>query len=487
VAYRTASSKIEIDLVEDLWAAQSRDSFWAFRQYMHPKLIRSWWVRDAARRLQKFGDDLNAGLRPKLLITAPPQHGKSMMITDFLAWYWASSPDTRIFYASFSERLGVRANLTLQRIFDNSRFQRAFPDFKIPSRVTMDKDNAGRRRNASTIETLTSDGVFRNTTVRGAITGEGLDLGVLDDPIKGREEAQSIRVRDRTWEWLTDDFMTRFSDDGGLLGIMTRWHVDDPFGRIVDAMPDVEQVRYPALAEHDEVHRKAGEPLFPEHKSLGFLLERKAAMTAANFEALYQQNPVIAGGNIFQEDWWQFRRAIPELEYLTVYGDTAQKKDQRHDYSVFQLWGKMKNGGCILIDQARGRWSAPELRREATAFWDKHKARNYRAPIRAFKVEDKSSGTGLIQELRERPYSLPIIGIPRNRDKVSRAQDVSPHIEAGHVYILDRQPWLADFLAEAAAFPDAPHDDQIDPMMDAVGEMLGIAGAGGAEIRIRSL
>lgn len=450
-------------------AEQAARSFWAFRQYIHQRLIMSWWLKDAAHRLQAFHKQLEAGQRPMMLFEAPPQHGKSMMITDFLAWAMGRNPDMRAIYAAFSDRLSVRANLTLQRIFDTPRFKLAFPDFDIPPRGSM-VDN--RQRNTSLIEPLRAEGYFRNTTTRGAITGEGADLGVLDDPIKGREEASSKVVRDKTWDWLTDDFMTRFSDHAGLLGISTRWHVDDPFGRLESALPGVQRIRYPALAEQDERHRKAGEPLFPEHKSLEFIQQRRAAMTAANFEALYQQNPIIAGGNLFQEDWWQYRLAAPRLEYLNIYADTAQKAGEQNDYSVFQLWGKIADGGVILLDQVRGRWQGPELRTQAIAFWKKHKAQEYGAPLRGMRVEDKSSGTGLIQELRRPPHNLPITGIPRSRDKVSRAHDVSPHIEAGHVYLLDGASWLSDFLQETAAFPSGAHDDQVDPMMDAVAEML---------------
>ncbi|MEN2036143.1 terminase family protein, partial [Staphylococcus capitis] len=139
------------------------------------------------------------------------------------------------------------------------------------------------------IEYVGKGGYFRNTTVRGSITGESLDLGVIDDPIKGRTEANSSTIRDAAWDWFTDDFFTRFSEDAGLLIILTRWHIDDPVGRLMDKMgKGLRVLKYKAIAEEDEQHRKAGEPLFPEHKSLEFLMERKAAMSEGNWLALYQ-------------------------------------------------------------------------------------------------------------------------------------------------------------------------------------------------------
>ena len=135
-------------------------------------------------------------------------------------------------------------------------------------------------RNTNTLEYANHGGSFYNTTLEGQITGKGLDLGVVDDPIKGRAEANSKTVRDKVWHWFTDDFLTRFSDSAGLLMIMTRWHLDDPVGRFIERFPDAEILRYPAIAEEDEKNRRKGEPLFPEHKSLLFLLERKTSNDA---------------------------------------------------------------------------------------------------------------------------------------------------------------------------------------------------------------
>ena len=459
-------SKSDLDLIELGMQAQARRSFWAFRQYMNPKMIKGWWQREVAGELQQFADDLIAGLRPKLLIQAPPQHGKSVQIVDFIAWLAGHDPSVKTIYTSFSERLGVRANLSLQRMLDGRKYQATFPETKISLRGAIASDAI---RNRELLEYIGNDGFFRNTTVRGPVTGEGLDLGVLDDPIKGREESNSQTVRDKTYDWLTDDFMSRMSDGAGLLGIMTRWHLDDPFGRLIEA-GGIKVLRYPAIAEKDEPHRKQGEPLFPEHKSLDFLMERKAAMYSANWEALYQQNPTIVGGGLFRDDWWEYWTQLPPLEWRTIYADTAQKTKEHNDFSVFQCWGRSKFGQAVLIDQMRGKWEAPELKVQARALWTKHKAINSGGALRAFKVEDKVSGTGLIQELKRE--GIPMIPIQRNTDKVTRAMDAAPFIESGNVLLPKEAPWLSDFLGEHSAFPSGAHDDQVDPTMDAIQNML---------------
>ena len=98
--------------------------------------------------------------------------------------------------------------------------------------------------------------------------------------------------------------MSRFSENAGLIMIMTRWHVDDPAGRLIEhfGAKQITQIRYPAIAEVREQYRSPGDPLFPELKSMDFLLERRKLYTEASWEALYQQNPFIAGGGIFPID-----------------------------------------------------------------------------------------------------------------------------------------------------------------------------------------
>lgn len=460
-------SRSDIDLIEAGMQAQARRSFWAYRQYLRPDLVKGWWQRDLAHELQAFYEAMRAGERPILLVQAPPQHGKSSQVIDFISWVAGQNPGIKTIYASFSERLGIRANLALQRIYDSPKFQATFPGTRISTRnaVTISGQTL---RNREVIEYVGAEGLFRNTTVRGQITGEGLDLGVIDDPIKGREEASSQTTRDKTYDWLTDDFMTRFSAKAGVLGIMTRWHIDDPFGRLIAANPAVRVLSYPAIAEKDEAHRKAGEALFPEHKPLDFLLERKAAMHAANWSALYQQAPVVLGGGIIRDEWWRFYTAPPDFQWRTIYADTAQKAKTEHDYSVMQAWGFTADGKAFLIDQVRGKWEAPELLVQARAFWAKHKAAGT-GFLRAFKVEDKVSGTGLIQTLRRE--GIPMVPIPRATDKVTRALDAAPMIESGNVLLPRTAPWLSDYLAEVSAFPAGAHDDQVDPTLDAISDM----------------
>lgn len=447
---------------------KARESFLDFRQLINKKLKVGWWQVEVTRALQDYFYELVAGVRPKLIIQAPPQHGKSLLIIDFIAWTAGKTPELKAIYTSFSNRLGIRANLRLQRIFDSNIYQRIFPDTKIGAKGAI---NADVLRNQDILEYVGCDGSFRNTTVRGSITGESLDLGIIDDPIRGRADANSKTVRDSTWDWFTDDFFTRFSEEAGLLAILTRWHVDDPIGRLIDTDKTVKVLSYPAIAIKDEKHRKTGEALFPEHKSLDFLLERKKIMPVPNWEALYQQNPYVTEGAIFKNEWFKTYRILPKLKFSIITVDTAQKTKEQNDYSVFALWGCGVDGNAYLIDVLRGKWESPELIKMAKVFWLKHTPT---INIRSMEVEDKVSGTTLIQTLSKAVEPvIPIKAIQRNIDKITRANDVAPFVESGRVYLPEQADWLNDWMVEHEQFPNGKHDDQVDTTSDGLNTIFG--------------
>lgn len=472
----------DIEILEQLACYEARESFWAFRQYINPKMKHGWWQREIAIVLQQFYDDFIAGKRPKIVIQAPPQHGKSIQVVDFIAWMSGHNPDLRTIYTSFSDRLGVRANLRLQRIYDSEHYQKIFPKLRINQGT-----RGGALRNHDILEHIDHEGYFRNTTVCGSITGEGLDIGVIDDPIKGRAEAGSITTRDKTWDWFTDDFYSRFSDEAAFLTILTRWHIDDPVGRMIQKFKDIKIYSYPAIAIKDEKYRKQGEALFPEHKSIEFLLERKAVYSTASFESLYQQNPILIGGEVIRGEWFRRVTVPPKILYRKIFADTAQKTKEHNDFTVFECWGKGDDGKVYLLDLLRKKYEAPDLRRAAIDFWNKHAAIKDMGALRQMMIEDKTSGTGLIQELI-RADRIPVKGIERDKDKLTRVLDIAHWIESGYVCLIEGSPFLHDFIAECEAFTaddTHAHDDQIDPMCDAITDMLATRPKGFFDMELR--
>jgi predicted phage terminase large subunit-like protein len=440
---------------EDLLREESKACFWAFRRYIRPAMKCGWWQHKVADELQRFYRSLINGERPKLVLMAPPQHGKTEQVTDFLAWIAGKRPDLKTIFASYSDELGVAVNMELQRITTSERYVAIFEP-------RLGDTGSRWLRNSSVLEYVNHRGSFHNTTVQGQITGKGLDIGIVDDPIKGRAEASSKIVRDNIWNWFTDDFFTRFSDSAGLLIIMTRWHVDDPVGRFIERFPAATILRYPAIAEEDEKHRFKGEALFPEHKSLPFLMERRAVMTQAGWESEYQQNPLVVGGGMFPIDKLKIvpPPAPNEIKRSVRYWDKAGTSDGGA-YTVGVLLHMTRDNTFIFGDVKRGRWSALERERiiKQTAEADR---RTYGWNVKIW-VEQEPGSAG--KESAEATVRM-LAGHSARADKVTgskevRAEPYAAQVQAGNV-MLARGAWNRDFIDEHEAFPAGRYKDQVD-------------------------
>ncbi|RLI66170.1 MAG: hypothetical protein DRO88_02570 [Promethearchaeia archaeon] len=458
----------DIDILESWWVKKARVNFWAYRQFMRASNFKiGWFIKDLSAALQQFYVDYLSQKRPILIITCPPQHGKSWSIEDIISWIAGQNPNLKQVYASFSENLGVRCNAGIQRTIIGEKYQQIFPDTMINSKNVVTLSNT-YKKNSTLIEFINKTGSFRNTTVNGPITGEGLDIGYIDDPIKGRKEAESKLIRDGVWNWFCDDFGTRFADDAGFIVTATRWHIDDLVGRLIKkyGMDRITLFKFQAIAEQDEEYRKQGEPLFPELKSLSFLTEKKKVLLSASWESLYQQNPVKASGNMIHREWWQWWEALPLFDYTYIVADTAQKKGNQNDYTDFQFWGHGHDGNIYLIDHVHKKFTVPEVEREAEIFYLKHAEPFNGGVFRGMCIEDKSSGIGLVQRFEEKNYK--VNGIPRTTDKVTRAYDAGPEIKAGKVFLNVQVPDVHVITDEAMTFPNGSFDDAFDCTMSAI-------------------
>ena len=193
------------------------------------------------------------------------------------------------------------------------------------------------------------------------------------------------------------------------------------------------------------------------------------------FAGQYMQNPVALGGNIVKGEYLKVISVIPKLKARYIFADTAQKTKERHDYSVFACVGETFDNKIIVLDVLRGKWESPDLKKRAKAFWYKHKGINSEdlGLLRKMYVEDKSSGTDLIQTIKYEA-KIPIEPIQRTTDKLTRMMDGLPYYEMGSVQLLEGA-WVNDFISEHEAFNadmTHDHDDQIDPTLDAIEVIL---------------
>lgn len=438
----------------------ARRDFLEYRKYINPKLKIGWFVVEVANELQQFYEDLMAGKAPILILETPPQHGKSIAIVDFVSWVSGKHPDLLTIFTSFSDRLGVRANLKLQRIYQSERYKILFPELimgNISEGTSGDKVTGRFIRNKELIEYSGREGSFRNTTIGGHVTGETLDLAIIDDPMKGREAANSLNIRNKTWDWLTDDLFTRFNENAGMILILTRWHIDDVAARLKDFLKGVKTITFKAIADEDEKFRKAGEALFPEHKSLEFLLKRKMIMGESNWLSLYQQTPIIAGGGMIKINRIEIVNAVPNTVKRRVrYWDKAGTQDGGCNTAGVRM-SKDKDNIFYVEDVQLGQWSA--LAREDRI---KQTAQVDGTSVTIYTEQEGGSGGKESAETTVRNLSGFTIKLDRvTGDKVTRAEPLAAQIEAGNVKLLKGE-WNRGFLAELESFPHGKFKDQVD-------------------------
>jgi predicted phage terminase large subunit-like protein len=451
-----AYTTVDVDVYAALAEAEAREHFGAYRQFIRPTMKWDWFTAVMADELDKFYQRLVLGHRPKLAIMAPPQHGKSMAAEDLVSYLAGKAPFLKTIYASYSEALGARTNLGVQRTMMSDRYKRVF---------RTDIDQQGWMRNTSLIEYAYQTGSFRNTTVQGAINGQELHFGLIDDPMKGRAEANSFDIRNKTWDWFTDDFGARFASNSGMLWIMTRWHVDDPLGRLLELDKSVRVLKFKAIAEKDERYRKKGEALFPGLKPLDFLLERKKIMSAASWEAEYQQEPYVVGGGMFPIDKILiipvFDRSQIVSSILAV--DKAGTKDAGA-YTAIVLMHKLKSGQFLIETVLRGRWGS--LEREQVIYNAAHAAMlslsKYTQDFKIVIEQEPGSGGKESAEATIRNLA----GFTCIADKVTGAKEIRAEPFAAQVQgsnvLLVAGPWIKDFLAELESWPFGKTLDQGD-------------------------
>lgn len=397
----------------------------------------------------------------RLIINVPPRSGKTeIAVKAFIAWTIGLVPDSEYIHASYSKRLATSNAYDIRAMMQHETYRAIFPWIKLQ------EDSKAKD------EFRTSHGgIVYATGAEGTITGYGAGkmkdgFGgaiIIDDPHKAGEATSPI-MRQNVIDWYQTTIQSRLNKpDTPIIVIMQRLHEEDLSGWLLNGGSGEHWDSLIIPARNDD-----GTSFWPEQFPPD-MLDRLEASSPYVFAGQYMQRPSPLGGGIFKDEWWRFFDAMPPLKWRAIYADTAQKTKEQNDYSVFQCWGQTQTGQIVMLDMVRGKWEAPELETMARAFWKKHLSQTYHGPLRAFKVEDKVSGTGLIQKLKRE--GIPIIPIQRNVDKVTRAFDAAPYIQSGNVYIMSNIDHLSDFMSEASVFPNGTHDDMIDAAMSAISDM----------------
>ena len=452
---------------------------------LEPSTPLKWnWAIDAMCRMLEL---VTAGEILRLLVNVPPGMMKSLILNVFWpAWEWGPKDLAHLRYigVSHNDTNSTRDNRKMRSLIQSEWYQRRWPiALTKAAEDYFENDKLG----------------FRQAAPAASVTGLRGDRVLIDDPINS-EDVNRDGVMQARENWFRETIRNRLNDPekSAIVVIMQRLHARDTSGIIIDDKFGFKHLCLPmefesgrrcvVTVDGDEVFRDPrkndGDLLFPDRFTRQYVDDEKVRLGEFGFAGQMQQRPVPRGGATFRRSYFGQRwHELPEMKFRRIYVDTAQKIKQQNDFTVFECWGVGKpDGRAYLCDLLRGKWESPELLKVARLFWRKHQDLNrlvYGA-LREMKIEDKSSGTGLIQQLRrgdpqrgEPP--IPVKEIPRTagHDKVSRALDVAPYCEAGLVVLPAEAPWLAEFELELFSFPKAAHDDQIDPFCDAIADLCG--------------
>jgi predicted phage terminase large subunit-like protein len=393
----------------------------------------------------------------RLIINLPPRNLKSQCVSvAFVAWLLGHAPALRVICASYGQDLAGKFARDTRNVMMSPWYEALFS-----TRIS-------DRQAVHDFETTAMGGRMA-TSVGGVITGRGADFIILDDPLKP-EEALSETQRDGVNEWFDNTLLSRLNDKatGCIVIVMQRLHQNDLVGHVM-GRDEWEVLSFPVIAESDTVdkiespfgarmfRRQKGDVLHPERESLETILKIRLQIGEYNFASQYQQNPTPLGGTIVKREWLRYYEPGAEparFGFLVQSWDTANKVGELNDYSVCTTWG-VNRPDIYLIDVFRKRLNFPDLKRAVIEL--RHRFRPH-----TVLVEDKASGTQLIQELKGdcpsvRPY-LP----PAGTDKLMRLYSQTTYFENGRVFLRRPAPWLDEYIAELTGFPGGRHDDQVD-------------------------
>jgi len=396
-----------------------------------------------------------------LVITTPPQHGKSQSITETLpSWYLGRHPDRRVIEISYNEEFATRFGRLNRRKIEE------FGDDLFG--ITLAKDS---NRNVEW-EIAEYGGGMMSRGIGTAVTGERCNLMIIDDPVKNKAEAFSKSRRDLLYqEWLMS-FKTRLAPHSKVILIMTRWHEDDLAGRLLLNEENIKLLRFPCECEEegDLLHRSIGDALCPEiGKDNAWLAAYKASMVTTEgtmaWNAMFQGRPSAMEGNIIQRDWWEYYKStdMPQINTWAMSVDASFKDEDQSDFVAIQVWGK--NGPNIyLIDAVKKHLNFPDTIMEI------RRLRGMYPDCKTTLIEDKANGSAIITMLRREMTG--IVAVQPIGSKMARVQAILGAIESGNVHVPEDKRFTADFVDECSSFPNAAHDDQVDCMSQALNRLI---------------
>lgn len=426
-----------------------------------------WFHNVISQRLEAGYYRLMQGENVRLMITMPPRNGKSDMATQkFPSWVLGKSPTLPIMTSSYSDELATDFGLKTRDVMGTPEYQTMFD-----TRLRKDAKAKGRWFTEN-------GGSYTAIGVGGSATGRGFKVGIIDDPFKNREEADSPVVRESRHKWYQSTFYTRGEGATMIIFIMTRWHEDDLAGRVLrdaddarkrgDPYDEWEVIEFKAIATEDDEYRKEGEALWPDKFSLEQLQRIKSSIGSYEFSALYQQHPVDEENRKFKKAWFQYR-AYENIRDQRTYNTMTIDPRGKDDIKL----GKDYIGVTVNFVDGDGNWNviSERIKLSSTGLIDLMFTNWQRYNLKRIGVEDTQFWQGLknqvADEMKLRGVYLYIEDLKTGgTQKELRIEGLVPRYEHGQIFHLTigGQNMCADLEEELAMFPKATNDDASDSL-----------------------
>ena len=412
----------------------------------------------------------------RLMVFMPPGSAKSTYASVvFPSWYLGRNPQNSIIHGSHTTELAERWGRRIRNLIAEPMYSNIFPAVE----PAQDSQAAGRWA-------LSNGGEYYAAGCGSAIVGFRADLGIIDDPIAGREQADSEREREKIKEWFRSDFQTRLKPNGAIVLIMQRWHEDDLAGWLLSEQEKGgekwEVVKLKMEAEpNDPLGREEGEALWPEWYTQD--MRDQAKRDPRTWLALYQQEPRPESGGEFKKEWVQSYKNAPTTG-LNVYilADPANEKKKTNDYTAAFVVGLAKDQNYYILDMVRDRLGLTE-RADLLFKWH----RKWKPAAVGY---EKYSMQADVEHMRDRmereQYRFVITELGGTLAKNDRIRRLIPLFEKSRVWFPQTLNYtqhtrqvtdlVRDFIEEEfAPFPVGRHDDMmdclariVDPMLNAV-------------------
>jgi predicted phage terminase large subunit-like protein len=427
----------------------------------HTDFITGQYIDLLAAALEKC----RTGQTKRLIVNLPPRTLKSHAASvAFPAWLLGHNPAKQIICASYGQDLADKHARDCRTIMGSSFYKDTFPR----TRLSADKSSVNDFM-------TTAQGFRMSTSVGGVLTGRGADVLILDDILKPDDALSETRRRAAN-DWFFNTLLSRLNskEDGVIILVMQRLHEEDLVGEVTErerwevlSLPAIaiedERISFEGPLGHGVFIRATGNALHPERDSVETYQKIRATIGEYHFQSQYQQNPMPLEGGLIKREWLQYysQEAVPEFRMIVQSWDTANKAGEMNDYSVCTTWG-LCDGKFYLLHVYRMRLNFPLLKRAAKELYERFNPRKV-------VIEDKASGTALIQELKaDGIYGVELYQPGPGSDKFMRLAGQAIKFEDGRVRLPEEAPWLDEYVRELTGFPGSKFDDQVDSTTQAL-------------------